>query len=1138
MVMSSYVKTVLRSIKLTLPRFIAIFAIIALGVGFFAGLKVTTPSFVYTADKYTKDLSLFDFKLISTIGFTDEDIEELAKRTNAVVEGAYSTDCSARMGDNVSTDTVRFLSITENVNRLSLETGRLPQKDDEIVIDAYRFPEIELGTKLVLSDETSAKSLEMFKYREYTIVGTARSPIYLNFQRGTSDEGSGSVTYYVCALPGAFDSEYYTEAYLYANTGFYIYSDEYKDWAGTAERQYKVALRSVINDRFESILRDEYDKLYDGVDEFNEGIDDARKELEDARKKLDDAKKELEDAQEELDKKKKELDDGKATLDESRDQLYQYEQELYSTKVQLDEAGERAESAKAELDSLKKNIDALHKEITDARSELRNDRTEVSARKAVLEYSVTVYQNAIKSLEAGIEDSKARLEQADNDWDRFWIEGQLNAQEESKANYEFLLKQAEKEMEELDEKASGFEAREKAIKNKQKSYDSKVADYNDKYQAYMSDKLQYDTGISTYESSKAQYDSAYSQYLSGLAQYEDGLEQIEDAQAQIDDGWKEYRDGIYEYWKGYTEFSSTADNVFRSNLQYGYEVLESVDDPDTYILGRDKNTGYVCFDNDSQIVDGVSAVFPVFFFAIAALVCSTTMSRMVSDERGIIGTMRALGYSDFAIVMKYAIYAGSAAILGSVLGYLGGTKLFPYVIWEVYKMMYGFTSLSFRNSVPLFFLVLAVSLLCTVGVTVVTSMSALKGMPAELIRPKAPLPGKRILLEYVGFIWKRLKFLHKVSLRNVFRFKKRMWMMIVGIAGCTSLLLTAFGLYDSICNVVNVQYDNIMKYDVDIMFDDKYRQYELEEAAINAGKDAGVNYEYAIIKSDSAKNNSSGYVRDVGLFISDDPNIDTIFGLMDVKTGEKLSWPADGEVAISQKLAEKNKIKAGDTVTLLYGDDEHEVTVKVGEVFMNYTFHYVLMTPATYKEFFGKPYTPETLLISTENKTQEEGYKFASYLSDNYDLKTWSVTSDSRESFSNTMERLNYVIVLVISCAAALAFIVLFNLNNINITERIREIATLKVMGFNRVETGAYVTRENIMLVIMGYFAGIPLGFVLHRFVMSQIAMDIVTYDVRISPLSYLYSLAFVILFSTIVNLIMRARIEKIDMAESLKSAE
>lgn len=293
--MSPYVKTILRSIKMTLPRFLAIFAIIALGVGFFAGLKVTTPSFVYTADIYAKNYCLFDFRLLSTIGFNDEDINELQKRTGCVVEGAYSVDCSAVLGDNQSTDTVKFLSITQNVNRLSLESGRLPLRPDEIVIDAYHFPTIEPGTKLVISEETSKTSMEMFKYKEYTVVGTARTPAFMNFQRGTSNEGSGSISYYVCALPEAFDSEYYTEAYLYANTGLYIYSDEYKDWAENAEKQYKVALKSIISDRFESMLREEYDKLYDGVDEFNDGISDAWDELEDARKKLDDAKKELED---------------------------------------------------------------------------------------------------------------------------------------------------------------------------------------------------------------------------------------------------------------------------------------------------------------------------------------------------------------------------------------------------------------------------------------------------------------------------------------------------------------------------------------------------------------------------------------------------------------------------------------------------------------------------------------------------------------------------------------------------------------------------------------------------------------------------------------------------------------------------
>ncbi len=1136
--MRPYAKTILRSVRMTLPRFLAIFAIIALGVGFFAGLKVTTPSFIVTGNKYINDYALYDFKLLSTIGFTDEDIEELSSRTSCVVEGSYTADCSAFLGDNYSADTVRFISITQNVNKLDLVTGRLPEKDDEIVIDAYMFPEFKLGTKLVIADETSSESREMFKYDEYTVVGTARSPVFMNFQRGTCDEGSGNITYYVCALPGAFDSEYYTEAYLYANTGLFIYSDEYKDWAANAEKKYKVALRGVINDRFESLLKEEYDKLYDGIDEFNEGIDDARDELNDARAKLDDAKKQLEDAQAEIDKNRDELADAKKTLDDTAKTLAEYNKELTSQKTLLDAANGRLDREQQEMESLKGEVDSINQELTDARSDLFTARTTTQARIDTVSYLLDTYRSALSSVETAIGNNQTRLDEATSDFDKLMIQAQIDAQNSIRDNYLALIADAESELGRLNDKAAGFDDRQKEIDDLQKQYEAKIASYNEVYQSYMSDKITVETGYKDYETSKSQYDSAYSQYAAGLAQYKDGAAKLDEAQKKVDDGWKEYHDGVYELWKGYSEFSSTADSVYNSQLVYGFALIDGVDDPETYILGRSTNVGYVCFDNDAQIVDGVSTVFPVFFYMIAALVCSTTMSRMVSDERGIIGTMRALGYSDTSIVMKYAIYAGSASVLGCVLGFMGGTKLFPWAIWEVYKMMYGFAPLTFKTSVPLFIISLIVSLLCTVGVSVLTAMSALKGMPAELIRPKAPLPGKRIFLEYVGFIWKRMKFLHKVSLRNVFRFKKRMGMMIVGIAGCTSLLITAFGLNDSICNLVDVQYDEIMKYDVSLVFDDKYRQYEIEEAAVNAGQAAGVNYDYAVVKSEQAKNGGSGYVRDIGMFISDDPNIEKIFGLSNEKTGEKIPWPSDGEVAVSQKLAEKNNVKVGDNITVLYGEDEHEVSLKVGSIFNNYTFHYVMMTPATYREAFGKPYTPETLLIATESKDKADGYKFASYLSENYELKTWSLTADSRVSFANTMERLNYVIVLVIASAAALAFIVLFNLNNINITERIREIATLKVMGFNRRETGAYVTRENIMLVSMGYIVGIPLGVLLHRYVMSQIAMDIVKYDMRILPMSYLYALGFVLLFSTIVNLIMRAKIEKIDMAESLKSAE
>ena len=1136
--MKPYAKTILRSIRMTLPRFIAIFAIIALGVGFFAGLKVTTPSFVHTADVYTKEYAMFDFKFLSTIGFEQADIDEIAKRTNCVVEGSYTADCAAFLGDTVSADTVRFLSITKNVNKLKLESGRMPEKPDEIVIDGYRISSAHIGEKLVIADETSESAREMFKYKEYTIVGTARTPVYMNFQRGTSDEGSGSVLYYVCALPEAFDSEYFTEAYLYADTGLYIYSDEYKDWAKNAEDQYGDIVDDVINKRFERLLKDEYQKLYDGFDEFNEEIGDAWGEIEDGQEELDDAKKKLEDAQKEINDNRKKLTDAKKTLDNSSKKLKDANKELTSAKVLLDAGKSQLTKAKNELDRYKSQLDGYQKSIDDGREKLSNARIQTAEGIKELKNTIPSLESSIASVEAGITNLEASLAQETDPDEIERLNAQIETQRQTKAGLESKLSAARQKLTELQTLESGFDGQEAQLNEQQEQLNAQYAAYNENYGKYATEKAKYDKSLEQYNKGKAEYDSGLKQYNDGLKKYNDGVKKLDKAQKEVDDGWKEYHDGVFELWKGYSEFSYAADTTFRAELVYGYILLDSVDAPDTYALGRDKNTGYVCFDNDSKIVDGIAAVFPIFFFAIAALVCSTTMSRMVSDERGIIGTMRALGFSDTAIVMKYAIYAGSASVLGGVLGFMGGTKLFPAVIWEVYAMMYGFTTLEFSTSIPLFILSLGVALICTVGVSVVTAMSALTGMPADLIRPKAPLPGKRILLERIGFIWTRMKFLHKVSARNVFRFKKRMWMMIVGIAGCTALLLTAFGLYDSICNVVNIQYDDIMKYDLQVMFDDKYRQYEIEDAAKAALEHSGINYEYAVVKDDVAKNSGSGYVRDLEMFISDDPNTSLIFGLNDLKTGEALPWPSDGEVAVSGKLAEKNNVKVGDNITLLYGDDEHEVTLKVGSIFTNYTFHYVMMTPNTYREAFEKPYTPETILVKTETKTSADSYKVASYLTDNYDIKTWSSTNDSRESFAKTMERMNYVIVLVITCAAALAFIVLFNLNNINITERIREIATLKVMGFNKRETGAYVTRENVILVLLGFIVGIPLGFLLHRYVMAQIAMDMVTYQVRIVPLSYFYSLAFVLLFSTIVNLIMRAKIEKIDMAESLKSAE
>ena len=459
--------------------------------------------------------------------------------------------------------------------------------------------------------------------------------------------------------------------------------------------------------------------------------------------------------------------------------------------------------------------------------------------------------------------------------------------------------------------------------------------------------------------------------------------------------------------------------------------------------------------------------------------------------------------------------------------------MFPFVIWQVYNIMYGFSPIVYKTDLLIFMLALLVSLLCSVGVTVFTALSEMKGTPAELIRPKAPSAGKRILLERINFLWKPLKFTYKVSIRNVFRFKKRMFMMIVGIAGCTALLITGFGIRDSVGDIVDIHYDKVLTYDVAVTFKDDVTEEQMREIASQADAKAGTSSINVIARHENVTHNGEA-IRDVNLIISDDENMSSAFGAW--IGDEKMPWPSDGQICISSKLARKNDIKAGDEITLSYGDSGESFTLEVAYVFDNYIYHYAYMSSATYEKAFGREYEPDTMYVILDEGS--DVYTYAQNFSDEDSIKTWTVVKDMQAGFRETISQLDKVVVLVIACAALLAFIVLFNLNNINITERIREIATLKVLGFNRLETGSYVFRENVILVVIGFILGIPLGTVLHAFVISQIEMDMVTFVIQIFPISYVYSLGFVILFSVIVDFVMRGKIEKINMAESLKSIE
>lgn len=1102
---SAYIKTIFRTIKNSMGRFMAILAIIALGVGFYSGLVLTEPCFMATAEDFIDDYKLYDLRLISTIGFNDEDIANIQNiRGVDSVEGAYFTDALTNIRSGNSEDAVgvcRIHSITNEVNTLKVVDGRLPENSREIVIDGYNFGSDQLGKTIVIADENTDDTFDSLNDTEYTIVGIIRSPYYMNFQRGTTNVGNGSISYYAYVMPEAFTAEYYSEVYVYCDERAKSYSDNYDQLVDTISNQYEDELQVIIEDRFNDTIGDAYDEYNDAYAEFIEERDNASAELEDARIQLEDARQELADAWAELVDAEIELSDG--------------ESELYNARHELSEA-------EALLNDKEDELNRAQIEVDNNRITAINTRTELVAQLDTVNATIAELESAIPQLQAGIDQINQGLPFITDPDTLAAMEAQLTELSTNLAMAQAGLAQAQAGKIQLE---------------------AGIAQVDDGLAQLDAAQAQIDDGRTQIADGRAQIASGRNEINTHTTELSDGWESYEDGLAQYEDGLAEYLDGVREYNDGLREYQDEISHAYRELGVASKLIYDATHDVDinTYVLDRDTNVGYVCFESDSQIVSGVAKVFPVFFFAIAALVCSTTMQRMVNDERTHIGTMKAMGYSGFSIIMKYVIYAGLASVIGCTLGYLGGIKLFPYVIWDVYGMMYGFAPVTFVSSLPVFILAMVVSLACSVGVTVITALGELKGMPAELIRPKAPTAGKRILLERVTFIWERLGFLIKISARNVFRFKKRMLMMIVGIAGCSALLVTAFGIRNSISDIVGIQYEKILTYNLSVTFEDDASADEIMASIEDTNDMLGVDTVSVLANMSPIKHNGEDAIRDVYLIASDDPNI--LEATHIVVDGEEMPWPEDNMIAITRKLADKNGLSVGDMITFEYGDSGETFTLQIQYVCDNYIYHYAFMNANTYEMMMGETYSPTTALIirKGDNSADATGVSDADYgakLANNGPVKSWSVVSDSIASFTETMSKLDAVVILIIGCSGALAFIVLFNLNNINITERIREIATLKVLGFNRRETGAYVFRENFILVFMGYVVGAPLGVALNSFVIAQIEMDMVTFIVKVLPISFVYALLFVVAFSLIVNAIIRIKIERIDMAESLKSIE
>lgn len=1158
-------KSVLRTIKKSFGRYLAILAIIALGVGFFSGLRVSETAMIKTADDYLNELNLYDVRLMSTLGLTEDDVAAFAQMDGVDrAVGSVSADF-VYLTDSGSDSVLHAHTLLDGVNGVDIVSGRLPERPDECVLDNLHSAGSKVGDKIVLSEDNSQDTFDIFAYDEYTVVGLVNSSEYINFERGTTSLGNGSVSGYIYILPEGFTTDYYTEIYLTLPHRAKIYSDEYEAQLDELKASAETLLRERADIRYDELMTD-----------GNKEIADAQAELQDKQVELDDAKLEIDDGWEtyrsEKSRIESELADAKEELDNARAELDDSWAKLNAAKAdpigEIPEIAEEIEKYESELkkgwEEYEKGLAEYESQKADAEAKLAQGQAALNEAQAKIDESRKIYLEERESADAQLEAAKLQLESAKAQLDDMKAgiaalppsaiiqiqtasaalsigeaeyskglaeyEAAYSAANEKYAQTEAQLKAAQEEVD--NNRIAMDSAREETQKelSKAESELSGARETLDSSQKEL-ERIKADP-MGEMPEIKAQLDDSEAELAEAEKTYSEKLDEYNQACAEAEEGFadteKELTDAEAEYDDGVVKIAEA-----RADIAEAEKELAELKAASIYSLDRLTNIGYASLENDTSIVSGVAKVFPLFFFLVAALVCITTMTRMVSEKRTENGVLKAMGYGDTAIISQYLIYAGSASAVGCILGFLLGSKLMPMALWQVYKIMYAINRpIDFVLDWKLFALCAGMYLLCSLGATWLVCRRDLQENAASLIRPKSPAAGKRILIERVDFIWKHVKFLHKVSIRNILRYKKRMVMMIIGIGGCTALLLTGFGIRDSIQPIIDYQYDEITIFDAEVSFIDDMdddMMSEFESASASVAEDVLFLHTE---KLDFMTDDSDNAPASVNLNVcAEQPE-----GFIDLHRGdENVAWPQNGEAVINNRLASEFGVKAGDEI-IVRDSDYNTIRVTVSGIFDNYIYDYVYISTDTYASALGKDPAINTAYVCF--KDGEDEHSAGAVLLNCENVAGAFINGDMRTRVGNMLSSLDYIVLIVLVCAGALAFIVLYNLTNITITERSREIATLKVLGFYQNEQNSYVFRENIILTAIASIAGIPMGIALLNYVMAQIKISSMYFGCRLNPASYLISIAITFVFTVIVDLALTVKTKRINMAEAMKAIE
>lgn len=969
---------------------------------------------------------------------------------------------------------VSMRSMPEELNLLNVVKGRLPQQADECVTEQMLLTALglEIGDTLTVTlDEADQDSLTR---TSYTIVGTVQSPLYVGTDRGSTTLGSGSIDAFVY-IPGEnFNLDVYTTAYFTGDgmEALNSYSQTYADQLSALVDSLAPLAQERASLRAEEVRS-----------EAQKELDDARQELADAQKELDDAKKKLDDARAELDSGWEDYESGLATL----------EQEIKDGQAKLNAA----------------------------RSQLEESQTRYEQGKVDYQEGLAQYQESQTAYEENLAQLDAQQEEVAKGYEEYY---DALKPFEGTPMYDQMVEQLAPQKAKLDEAAAQIQGGYQQLAQVKAQLEESKAELDAAQAQLQNAAQQLDTGWAEYQSGQQTLDQEEAR----------GRSQLAEAKAELDDGEAEYQKGLEEYEQAKADAQPELEQA-QADIDQGQKDLDEMASCEWYVLGRDTNSGFVSYSQDAERVDNLSSIFPVIFFVVAALACLTTMTRMVEEQRTQIGSLKALGFSRLAISQKYIGYAFVASLVGGLIGLGIGATLIPAVIANAFQIMYAIPGLDYKMQLPLFVLAVLAAVACTTGAALWACLSTLIDTPANLMRPRAPKAGKRVFLEYIKPIWRRLSFTWKVTMRNLFRYQKRFWMTVIGIGGCTALIVTGFGLHESIFDVLDKQFDEISLYDATVGLDEDLTEEQKQgiEDYLD-GEEAVADYMFTYQQMMDASTTGTSY--DVYLFAVDD--VEKFGRFVDLRhRSDHSPVELDGSgVVIDEKLSELLGVSVGDTITL---EGDQRVEAVVADITENYVYHYVYLTRDLYTQLYGEDYQNNVMLLAYQdgmgvdvsNQTSETLMKMDG-------VASYSYIATIRDSFEDSMDAINYAVVIIIVAAAALAFVVLYNLTNINITERRSELATLKVLGFYDGETTAYVLRENVFLTIFGVILGLVLGRFLHSWMVLTVEVDLVMFGRTAPPYAYVLAAAMTALFSLIVNVAAHFKLKKIDMVESLKTVE